>query len=199
MPIRRGSVSIARFRIEGAIPKDVRRWLTAALKAGAFEPIDVKSDEERTQGFIELEGVDRTGFGPGDVFFGTQALFGWRIDRLKVPGGLMRSELLKWAQAFEAKNSRAPGRRERSEQKDVLKRTLRAKLDPVTRTFDLSLDFKTKELFVWATSRTVIEEIHAALESRLDQKLVPLVPAASVPAEKLDALTPTAALLLEVA
>jgi recombination associated protein RdgC len=199
MPIRRGSVAFARFRLASAPPKDVRRWLGKALAAGAFEPIDVKGDEERAQGFVELEGAERTGFAPGDVFFGTQALFSWRVDRLKVPSAQVRAELLKWAQAFEAKNGRAPGRRERAEQKDVVKKALRSKLDPVTRTFDLSLDLKTKELFVWATSRTVIEEIHAALEERLEEKLVPLVPAAQLDPDALDALAPTPALFLEVA
>jgi DNA recombination-dependent growth factor C len=199
MPIRRGTVSFARFRLDGAGPKDARRWLSTALKAGAFEPIDVKGEEERTAGFVELENAARTDFGPGDVFFGTQALFAWRVDRLRIPGPQVRAELLKWAQAFEAKNGRAPGRRERSEQKDVVRRALRSKVDPVTKTFDVSIDLKAKELFVWATSRTVVEEVHAALEARLEVKLIAMVPGAAMTPSQLDALLPTPALFAEVA
>lgn len=199
MPIRRGTVSFARFRLDGQPPKDLRRWLVTALKAGAFEPIDVKGEEERAQGFVELEHEDRTDFGPGDVFFGSHALFAWRVDRLRVPGAQVRAELTRWAQAFEAKHGRAPGRREKGEQKDVVRRALRAKLEPTTKTFDVDLDSRTKELFVWATSRTVIEEIHAALEARLELRLIGLVPGALIPPGQLDALVPTAALFAEVA
>lgn len=199
MPIRRGTVSFSRFRLDGAVPKDVRRWLTAALKAGAFEAIDVKGDEERAAGFVELENANRIDFGPGDVYFGVQALFSWRVDRLRIPGPQVRAELLKWAQAFEAKNGRPPGRRERTEQKDVVRKVLRSKTDPVTKTFDVSVDFKTKELFVWATSRTVIEEVQAALEARLELKLIALVPGSAMTPSQLDALLPTPSLFAEVA
>ncbi len=198
MPIRRGSVSLARFRVEEALPKDQRRWITGALKAGAFEDIDVKGDEERAAGFCELENANRGDFAAGDVFFGMSALFGWRVDKLRVPGLAVRAELLKWGQAFEQKNGRAPGRREKAEQKDVVRRVLRGKQEPVTKTFDLSLDLTAKELFVWATSRTVVEEVQAVLESKLNVKLIARVPAAFMPASTLDALTPTPALFGEV-
>jgi recombination associated protein RdgC len=191
-------VSLARFRVEGSIPKDQRRWLTGALKAGAFEEIDAKGEEERAAGFCELENANRTDFAPGDVFFGTNALFAWRVDKLRVPGMAVRAEMLKWSQAFEQKNARAPGRREKAEQKEVVRRVLRAKQEPVTKTFDISLDLASKELFVWATSRTVVEEVQAVLESKLNVKLIARVPAAFMPAATLDALTPTPALFGEL-
>ena len=36
MPIRRGSVNLARFRLDGAVPKDVKRWLQKGLGKAAF-------------------------------------------------------------------------------------------------------------------------------------------------------------------
>lgn len=197
MPIRRGSVSFARFRVEGDIPKDQRRWVQGALKAGAFEGIDLKGDEERTAGFVELETPTRTDFGPGDIFFGLHALFAWRVDKLRIPGTQVRAEMLRWSQAFEEKNKRPPGRREKGDQKDVIRRTLRSKTDPVTKTFEISIDLAAKELLLWATSRTVIEEVQAVLESKLSVKLVPHVPASFVAASQLDALTPTEAFFKE--
>jgi hypothetical protein len=105
--------------------------------------------------------------------------------------------MLRWSQAFEQKNGRAPGRREKSEQKETIRRALRAKTDPSTKTFEVSLDFAAKELFLWATSRAVVEEVQASLESRLSIKLIARVPAAFVPPAQLDALVPTAALFPE--
>jgi recombination associated protein RdgC len=197
MPIRRGSVNLSRFRLEGDVPKDVKRWLHKGLTKGAFEPIDPKGDDERAAGFVELEAPDRTEFAAGNVFLGNHALFAWRVDRLKVPTNALRASLLQWSQAFEQKNGRSPGRRERSEQKDAIKKALRAKQAPVTKVFEVSLDLETRDAFVWATSRNVIDEAQACLESSLEVKLLARVPAAFLAPGILDALTPTPALFGE--
>jgi recombination associated protein RdgC len=199
MPIRRGSVSFARFRLGGTPPRDVRRWLTSALRSGSFEPIDVKGDLDRAAGFVELEAAEMTAFTPSTVFTGTAAVFAWRVDRLRAPGAQLRGELARWSQAFEAANKRPPGRQEKADQKDVLKRAWRSRAEPVSRTFDVSLDLTSRELLVWATSASVVEEIHAALEERLGLPLPRSVPSASIPAARLDALAPTPALFPEAA
>jgi DNA recombination-dependent growth factor C len=199
MPIRRGSVNLARFRLAGALPKDVKRWLQRALEKAAFEPIDLKGDDERASGFVELEAPERTEFAAGALFHGLYALFAWRVDTLKVKSSAVRAGLLQWSQAFEQKNGRPPGRRERAEQKDTLKRALRAKQDPVTKVFEVSVDLTTRDVFVWATSRKVVDDVAAALEAALELKLVPRVPAAFLEPEALDALSPTKALFGEAA
>ena len=197
MPIRRGGVNLARFRLEGDVPKDVKKWLQKGLTKAAFEAIDPKSDDERAAGFVELELSDRTEFATGNLFHGMHALFSWRVDRLKVPTNAIRAGMLQWGQAFETKNGRPAGRRERAEQKDVLKKALRAKQDPVSKTFEISIDLTSRDVFVWATSRTVVEEAQASLESTLEVKLIPRVPAAFVAAGVIDSLIPTPELFPE--
>lgn len=197
MPIRKGSVNLARFRIEGAIPKDVKRWLQKGLGKAGFEPIDPKSDDERAAGFVELEQNDSTEFSAGALFHGLHALFGWRVDKLKVPTNALRAGLLQWSQAFEQKNGRPAGRRERAEQKDALKKALRAKQAPVSKVFEVSVDLTSRDVFVWATSRTVVEEAQAVFESTLEVKLIPRVPAAFLAPGVLDSLTPTVELFGE--
>jgi recombination associated protein RdgC len=197
MPIRRGGVNLARFRLEGDVPKDVKKWLQKGLTKAAFEAIDPKSDDERAAGFVELELSDRTEFATGNLFHGMHALFSWRVDRLKVPTNAIRAGMLQWGQAFETKNGRPAGRRERAEQKDVLKKALRAKQDPVSKTFEISVDLTSRDVFVWATSRTVVEEAQASLESTLEVKLIPRVPAAFLAAGVIDSLIPTPELFPE--
>ncbi len=197
MPIRRGSVNLARFRLEGDLPKDVKRWLQKGLAKAAFEPIDPKSDDERAGGFVELEQNDKTEFSAGALFHGLHALFGWRVDRLKVPTNAMRAGMLEWGQAFEQKNGRPPGRRERAEQKETLKKALRAKQGPVTKVFEVSVDLTSRDVFVWATSRTVVEEAQGSLESVLEVKLIPRVPAAFLSPGVIDSLLPTKELFPE--
>ena len=191
MPIRKGSVNLARFRLEGAIPKDVKRWLQKGLGKAGFEPIDPKSDDERAAGFVELEQNDHTEFSAGALFHGLHALFAWRVDKLKVPTNALRAGMLQWSQAFEQKNGRPAGRREKAEQKDTLKKAMRAKQAPVSKVFELSVDLTSRDVFIWATSRTVVEESQAVLESTLEVKLIPRVPAAFLAPGLIDSLTPT--------
>ncbi|MBL8922283.1 MAG: recombination-associated protein RdgC [Myxococcaceae bacterium] len=191
MPIRRGALSFARFRLDGSLPRDTRRWLLKALEARAFEGIDPKGEEDRASGFVSLEQPEVAEFGAGEVFRGMSALFAWRVEKLRVPSQVIRTQLAEWAQAFEQKNGRAPGRREKTEQKDAIRRALRSKTEPGVKVFDVSLDLAAKELQIWATTRSVVEEVTEALESGLEVRLVPCVPASQVDAETLDRLAPT--------
>lgn len=197
MPIRRGAVNVARFRLEGELPKDVKRWLQKGLGKTAFEPIDPKSEDERSAGFVELERSDVTEFSSAALFFSQHALFAWRVDKLKVPTNAIRASMLAWLNAFEQKNGRQPGRRERAEQKEGIKKMLRAKQDPVTKLFEVSVDLTSHDVFVWATSRTVVDEVQASLESCLEVKLTPRMPAAFLPPGAIDALSPTPELFVE--
>lgn len=191
MPIRKGAVTFARFRLSGDHPKDTRHWLTKALKARAFEPIDPKGDEDRAAGFVELENDRATDFGVGNVFYGMQALFSWRVEKLRIPQTQIRAHLLEWATNFEKHQGRAPGRREKAEEKDHFKKTLRTKTEPSSKVFDVSLDLSTLELLIWGTARTIVDELTAVLEDELKVKLVPRVPAAFAKPNVLDSLEPT--------
>lgn len=198
MPIRRGSVSFARFRLSAAAPKDAKRWLQKGLRRKAFEPIDVRGDDERTAGFVELEAPDAAAFEVGGLFLGLHALFSWREDKLRVPPAQLRAQLSRWATDFEAQHGRPPGRREKAEQKDTARKALRKSLAPTTKLSEVSLDLASGDVFVWASSRRVVEEVQAALEEALERRLHMRAPAAFVDEATLDALTPTAALFVEV-
>ena len=194
MPIRKGAVSCSRFRLEGDVPKDVKKWLTKALKQGAFEPIDPKSDEDRASGFVELEDDKATVFAAGALFEGLYALFAWRVEKIRLPSSTLRAELADWLKKFEAKNGRGPGRREKAEQKDLIRKTLRAKTPPVASVSDVSYELPSGEVLVWASSTGIVEEVQVALEKGLEVRLIPRVPASFVSPTVLDTLSPTPAL-----
>lgn len=191
MPIRRGSISCSRFAIEGGIPKDVKKWLTHALKRHAFEPIDPKGDEERVAGFVELEDENATGFAAGTVFQGEHAVFSWRVDKIRIPGATVRAELQAFAQKYEAKNGRPPSRGQKNEQKELIRRGLRSKTAAVTKTSDVSIDLKSKEVLVWASSVAVVDEVFSALEQGLETRLLGRTPQALLDPKVLESLSPT--------
>ncbi len=173
------------------MPKDVKKWLTKTLKAKAFEPIDPKSDDDRSSGFVELEDDRATNFSAGALFEGMDALFAWRVEKIRLPAATIRSELAEWGKKFEAKNGRGPGRREKTEQKDLIRRTLRAKTPPVSGVSDISYELQSGEVLVWASSTGIVEEVQVTLEQGLEVRLIPRVPASFVPPAVLDKLGPT--------
>lgn len=180
MPVLRGSVTFSRFRVEPAegTSTDWKRTLPRALRAHAFEPIDKASEEERATGFVELEDSDSTEFSPGSLFQGEYALFGFRVDQLKVSASALRAEMDKWAAAFVKEQQREPSRAERNERRSALRQAMRSRAEPRTRVHDVSWNLKSNQLQVWASSRTAIEEVQLAIESALKVKLLPRTPVA---------------------
>ncbi len=173
------------------MPKDVKKWLTKALKTGAFEPIDPKSDEERAAGFVELEDDRATAFSGGALFEGLYALFSWRVEKIRIPASTVRAELLEWGKKFEVKNGREPGRREKSEQKELIRKAMRARTEPVASVSDISYELPVGEILVWASSTGIVEEVQTGLEQGLAVRLIPRVPASFVSPAVLEALGPT--------
>ena len=190
MPIRKGSISCSRFLVEGGIPKDTRKWLTHALKKSAFEPIDPKTDEERAAGFVELEDENATSWSTG-LFEGDFALFAWRVDKIRIAGASVRAELAEYAKKYEAKNGRPPSRGQKTEQKELIRRSLRNKTPAVTKVHDVSIQLKSKHVLVWAGSAGVVEEVQGALELGLETRLLPCTPQQRVSASVLETLSPT--------
>jgi len=199
MPVLRGSVTFSRFRADpqGERAKDVKRWAQRSLLRHAFEPIDKKEDDDRAAGWVEVERNDRTEFTPSRVIFGEYLLASYRVDRLRVPGPVVRAELDAWAEQYEAENAGPPKRSERRNQKAEITFKLRQRAFPVTRTYDVSWNLTTQEVGLWVASAGLVEELMVFMEETFEIRLLPMTPGAI--AESLDApagvLLPTAALL----
>jgi recombination associated protein RdgC len=196
MPVLHGAVTFARFQIENPDPK---RTLGRTLKAKGFEPIDRSrgADAERSAGFVELENHDSTEFPPSALYSGEHALFGYRIDTLKVSASALKAELGQWLTAFEAENGRRPSRAEKNKQRDLFRDKLRSTALPTTQVHDVSWELKTGRLQVWASSRKAIDEVQTAFEEAFELKLLPLVPTAIAARQGIpeEALLPTPALV----
>ncbi|MFL5343864.1 MAG: recombination-associated protein RdgC [Hyalangium sp.] len=199
MPVLRGAVTFSRFLVEPAegAAADLKRSLSRALKARAFAPIDRRSEEERAAGFVELENHDATEFSAGALFYGEYALFGYRIDTIKVPGPVLRAEVDKWAAAFEKEKGRPPSRGEKGENRSSLRQVLRNRAVPLTKVHDVSWNLKSRQLQIWAASRKAVEEVLNAVETGFKVKLTPLIPASAAARMGIDEATlgPTAELI----
>jgi recombination associated protein RdgC len=198
MPVRRGSVSFARFRAASDKPKskDPRRSLAAALRKRAFEPLDREGEEDRAAGWVELDDPDSAALAPGSFLFGDHVVVTWRVDALRIPAAMVRAEVDAWAKVHEAKHGQPPRRQEKKAQKELVLRKLRRQAFMSTKTFDVSWNAGTDHVEIWATSAKVIEEIQVAFEETFGVHLVPRSPGALAGEAGVDVSTiePTAAL-----
>ena len=178
MPILKGAVSFARFRVEteSNTPKDWKKQFDRALKARAFTPLPPDGPEERTQGFVELADTDLIEFGPGTVHEGEHALFAYRVDEVRIPGAVLKAELERWTKQFQKDHERLPGKREKTDAKAELRQALRGRFPPSTRTVDVAWHVEAGEVCLWTTRRKAIDEVQSAVEQAFKLRLVPVVP-----------------------
>lgn len=193
MPVLGGAVTFSRFRA-GRASADPRTWLPKGLKKGAFEPLAPgQGEEDRAVGFVELEDHDATSFPMGRVAMGDRAVFGYRIDAIRIRGAEVKAELARWATAFEAEQGRPPAKREKAERREAIRQQLRQRTAPTTKVHDVTWRLKDGEIWIWAASRKAVEEIAAAIQEAFGVELRPATVAGTAELAEVDveALGPT--------
>ncbi|MFM2151644.1 MAG: hypothetical protein RL199_79 [Pseudomonadota bacterium] len=179
MPILKGAVTLARFRVEPdeSTPKNWKKTFGQSLSARAFAPLDPSGPDERAQGFVELADHDLSEFGPGSVHEGEHALFAYRVDEVRIPSAVLKAELEKWVKQFQKENDRNPGKREKADQKAQIRQALRARFPVSTKVWDVSWNVEAGELGIWVSTRKAVDEVQEAIEKVFKLRLVPVVPA----------------------
>lgn len=194
MPLLKGSATFSRYRVETG--KRGKPDVAKALKLRAFQPLERGGEEERAQGFVELNDRTRSEFTPGEIYEGEFALFSYRVDEVRIPSAAVKAELETWQQKFVAENGRPPGKKEKADAKDEVRHTLKARYPLATKTFDVSMNLESGHAQLWAGSRKAVDELQDAVEQALGVKLIPISPVTVAGelgiAEK--SLTPTPAL-----
>ena len=199
MPLLRGAVTFSRFRAQPSADKpfDPKRAVSRGLKSRAFEPLDRKGEDDKATGFVELENPEGVEFAVGNLFREEYALFGYRVDTLKVPGAQVKSELQKWAADFQTEQDRKPSRAETAHTRGQIRHQLRSRAVIGTKVHDVSWNLKTHDVQVWTAARKTVDEITLALEESLGISLHPRVPGAVALQAGVDdaALAPTPELI----
>ncbi|MEQ8279700.1 MAG: recombination-associated protein RdgC [Deltaproteobacteria bacterium] len=188
MPLLKGAVTYSRFRAEHhkEPTKDPRRSLANALRKGAFEPLDQSGEQDRSAGWVELEDHQATDLAPSRFLYGSYLLATWRVDSVRVPAALVRSEIDAWSRAFEEKIGHPPKRADKSAQKEIILKKLRRRAFVSTQTFDVSWNLDTNAVQLWASSKKIVEEIQVAIEEAFDVTLHSTSPGARVDASDVD-------------
>ncbi len=139
MSALKGSLSYARFFVEGDVPDDFRDRFMKAIRLRAMKPLDPDDELPERWGWARIGEPFELELDYESVFFNEYLNLGCRSDRWQIPGPMLRAKLREAEAAYLAKKGRERlGRTEKAEIKELVSRKLRRQLTPVTRSFDLS-------------------------------------------------------------
>jgi recombination associated protein RdgC len=139
MPALRGSLTYARFFVEGEVPDDFRERFMRSIRHRAMKPLEPDEEDLERSGWCRVGEAFELDLGYEDVFYNEYLNLGFRTDRWVVPGPMLRAKMREAEAAYLAKKGREKmSRNEKKELKELVSRRLRRQLSPATRMADLS-------------------------------------------------------------
>ncbi len=157
----KGSMSVRRYAVTEALPADARKKLIRGLRAHTFAELDPKGDVDQSVGWVSLLDSDDTELEAGNCLFvasgGEQLRVSMRVDVLKAPASEVRRKLESKVRLVEGEQGRKISRRERRELKEEIVHTLRQRISPRVRTFDVAWNLDTGRLYFWSQTKGMNE------------------------------------------
>jgi recombination associated protein RdgC len=139
MPALKGSLTYARFFVEGETPKDFRERFMRAIRLRAMQPLEADDDAAERSGWCAIGEPFDVDLHYEGVFYNNFLNLGFRTDRWVIPGSLLRTRVREAESAYLLKRGRERlSRREKAEIKELVARKLRKQFVPSTRAVDLS-------------------------------------------------------------
>lgn len=139
MPALKGSLSYARFFVEGELPDDFRERFMKAIRLRAMKPLEPDEEELERSGWAKIGEPFVVDLAYDDVFFNEYVNLGFRTDRWVIPGPVLKTRVKEAETAYlEKKGRERLSKKEKTELKLMVTKKLRRHLSPATRSVDLS-------------------------------------------------------------
>lgn len=140
MPALRGSLTYARYFVEGSLPEsDLGGKLLASIRLRAMRPLEADDEELERSGWTKIGDAFETDIAYDDVAYGSFINLGFRTDKWMLPSATLKRSLREAESAYlEKKGRERLTRREKNELKILVAKKLRRNSSPATRLVDLS-------------------------------------------------------------
>lgn len=139
MPALRGSLTYARFFVDGKLPDDFTDKCMRAIRLRAMRPLEPEDEELERSGWTKIGEPFVTDITSEDVFFNEYLNLGFRTDKWQLPTSLLKVKLREAEAAYlEKKGRERLSRQEKSELKLMVAKKLRRQTEPATRLVDLA-------------------------------------------------------------
>jgi recombination associated protein RdgC len=171
--VSRGALTFTRLFVQGKPPKDLRKRYLEAVRLRKFTPLAPEDEASEAVGWCVIERPFDLDFEADKMFYDRFVQLGFRVDKWRIPGVLLKSHI---ADEQQRALSRA-GREKltRAEKDDIKLRVtsrLRKKILPTSRAFDVlwDLDAGTVLFFTHAVRST--DELAALFQKTFGLELV---------------------------
>lgn len=173
MSARRGSLTLTRLFVKGALPRDLRERYLKAVRLRAFQPLKPDDEAVEASGWCVLERPFDLEFHSDNLYEDRYLLLGFRIDRYRVPGAMVRALVADEEQRLLTRSGKNRlSRNERLELKEKIVLKLRRKIAPSTKAIDVVWDLDGGTVLFFSHSKRVLADFSALFEKTFAQALV---------------------------
>jgi len=162
---RGGTLTFTRFFTQGALPKDLRRKFLEAAKLRVFAPLKPEDEALEATGWCVMERPFDLELDSAKMFHDNFVLLGFRVDRYRIPGALLKSQISDEEQRHLARGKKTKlSRNEKLEIKDRVVMRLRKKVIPSSKAIDLSWHLDSGVVLFFGHSKRMILDFAALFE-----------------------------------
>ena len=141
VPALRGSLTYARFYVEGELPDDFKERSLRSIRLRTMKPLAPDDEELERSGWCRIGDPFGLDLSAEDVFWNEHVVLGFRTDRWVIPGPALKTRMREAETAYLAKKGREKlTRKERTELKEMVSRRMRREMSPSSRVVDLAWD-----------------------------------------------------------
>jgi hypothetical protein len=170
--VSRGALTFTRLFVQGKPPKDLRKRYLDAVRLRKFTPLAPEDEASEAVGWCVIERPFELDFQPDRIFYDRFVQLGFRVDKWKIPGVLMRSQVADEEQRMLARAGRE--KLTRAEKEDIKLRVigrLRKKILPNSRAFDVLWDLDAGTVLFFTHSARATDEFAALFQTTFGLEL----------------------------
>ncbi|HET7545718.1 MAG TPA: hypothetical protein VFK05_37880 [Polyangiaceae bacterium] len=165
MGARGGTLTFTRFFTQGALPKDLRRKFLEAAKLRVFQPLKPEDEALEASGWCVIERPFDLELDSAKMFHDSFVLLGFRVDRYRIPGALLKSQISDEEQRQLARGKKTKlSRNEKLEIKERVVMRLRKKVIPTSKAIDLCWHLDSGVVLFFGHSKRMILDFMALFE-----------------------------------
>ena len=173
MGARGGTLTFTRFFTQGALPKDLRRKFLEAAKLRVFQPLKPEDEALEATGWCVMERPFDLELDAAKMFHDSFVLLGFRVDRYRIPGALLKSQIADEEQRQLARGKKTKlGRNEKLEIKARVVMRLRKKVIPTSKAIDLCWHLDSGVVLFFGHSKRMILDFMALFEKTFGMQLL---------------------------
>lgn len=162
MGVIRGALTFTRLFVKGKPPKDLRKRYLDAVRLRKFTPLAPEDEASEAVGWCVIERPFDLDFQADRIFYDRFVQLGFRVDKWRIPGVLLRSQVADEQQRMLSRAGRE--KLTRAEKEEIKLRVigrLRKKILPTSRAFDVLWDLDAGTVLLFTHGARTTDEFTA--------------------------------------